>query len=377
MSMAKPASLRGLFRSRSLQRHRLAIAASLLVALGCAWVLRVGGLPVVPDRAAFAGVTWWALALHGVLYVAALYLRSHRWTWLLEPIEPVPLRRVVAVSFIGYGALVLMPFRTGEAVRPLLIRRRGLSAWAAAGTVAAERIIDGLFLSALLLAGLALARPREPLPDRIGDLAVPAAAVPRAAYLALAVFGAAFVAIGVFYFRRAWARRATERVVGLVSTKLAGRLADAVERVASGLGFLPRLRYTAPFLLATAGYFLLNVWAMQIVAFGCGLLPIDFPRAAVLVGVLHLGVLLPNAPGYFGTFQMAVYAGLSLYLAPEVVMGPGSALVFSTYSLQVGLVVLLGAIALAVEGAPLSQAFAENQAEDVRPQGLPSPPGAS
>jgi hypothetical protein len=346
-----------------LSTRRFALVASLLCALGFAWILRAGGLPIVPPRDAFADVAWWMVAAHVLPYAGALYLRAHRWTWLLAPIEPVPLRRVLTISFIGYGALILLPFRTGEAVRPLLIRRRGLSAWAAAGTVAAERIIDGLFLSALLFAGLALARPHEPLPDHIGDLPVPASAVPRAAWLSLCVFVAAFVVIGVFWLRRAWARRVTERVVGLVSPGLAARLADAVERVASGLGFLPQLRFTLPFLLATAAYFLLYTWAIALLARGCGLPAIDFAHAAAVVGVLHIGVLLPNAPGYFGTFQMALYAGLALYLSPADVVGRGSVLVFLAYSLQVGLCVLLGGVALVIESVGWGRGSSETPGE--------------
>src|SRR5689334_3455271 len=115
-------------------RRRLALVASVLCGLGFAWILRAGGLPIVPPAAAFGNVVWWTVAVHGLLVVCALYLRAHRWGWLLAPIEPVPLRRLLRVSFIGYGALVLLPFRTGEAVRPLMIRSKGLSAWAAAGT---------------------------------------------------------------------------------------------------------------------------------------------------------------------------------------------------------------------------------------------------
>jgi hypothetical protein len=42
------------------------------------------------------------------------------------------------------------------------------------------------------------------------------------------------VAIFVFWFRRAWARRMTERVFGLVSPRLAARLADTVEHARRG-----------------------------------------------------------------------------------------------------------------------------------------------
>lgn len=334
--------------AQSRRRRLILLAASLVCALGFGWVLRAGGLPVVPKSAAFAGISWWAVIAHALLYTCALYLRSHRWAWLLEPLGRVPLRRVVAVSFIGYGALILFPFRTGEVVRPVLIRQRGLSGVAATGTVAAERIIDGLVLSALLFAGLSLAHPLDPLPDRIGELLVPASAVPRVAWVALAFFGAAFGAIGVFWLWRAWARRMTERVIGLVSKGLAERLAGIVERLADGLGFLPRLRLFVPFIAATVGYFLLNTWAMQILARGCGLSDVTFTRAAVIVGVLHIGVLLPNAPGYFGTFQLSIYAALALYWAPAEVMGRGGALVFLAYSIQIGLVLVFAAVALAV-----------------------------
>jgi hypothetical protein len=276
-------------------------------------------------------------------------VRSHRWKWLLEPIAHVPLRRVVAISFIGYGALVLLPFRMGEAVRPLLIRKRGLSAWAALGTIAAERIVDGLVLSALLFAGLALAVPNEPLPDHVGNLPVPASAVPRAAYVTLTVFLIAFAAIFVFWRARVWARKITRILIGFFSPSLAEKIADTVERIASGLGFFPRFRITISFIAATFAYFLLNICATQILLNGVGLEGASFSRAMVVVGVLHIGALLPNAPGYFGTFQLSLYAALALYFTPDDVVGRGSIVVFVSYIIQVGLAVLLAVVALVFE----------------------------
>jgi glycosyltransferase 2 family protein len=155
-------------RTSWLERHGLALAASLAAAAGFAWLLHKGALPVLPRRDDFAAIAPWTVILYALLYLAALYVRAHRWAWLLAPIHPVPLRRVLTVSFIGYGALALLPFRTGAVVRPALIRReRELSGWAATGTTAAERVIDGLVLCVILLvaltAGLAMYYP----PDRV------------------------------------------------------------------------------------------------------------------------------------------------------------------------------------------------------------------
>jgi glycosyltransferase 2 family protein len=346
-------------RTSWIERHGLALLASLAVAVGFGWLLHKGALPVLPRRDDFAGIAPWTVVVYALLYLIALYVRAHRWAWLLAPIHPVPLRRVLTVSFIGYGALVLLPFRTGEVVRPALIRREGqLSGWAATGTIAAERVIDGLVLCVILLAALMIARPLDPLPDHIGSLPVPVAVVPAAAYGALLVFAAAFAVLGAFYFWRAWATRAIDAVVGLVSKGLAARISSAAARVADGLHFLPRLGLAGPFLAATLLYYALNAAGIALLLWGAGIAPVSLARACVIMGVLHLGVLLPNAPGYFGAFQIAIYAGLAMYYPPARVATTGSAVVFLLYVIQIGLVLVTAAAALLIEQIRPSNALA-------------------
>jgi len=60
-----------------------------------------------------------------------------------------------------------------------------------------------------------------------------------------------------------------------------------------------------------------------------------FPQACVLIGVVALGILVPNAPGFFGAYQLSVYAALTLYFPPETVVGAGGAYVFLVYAAQV------------------------------------------
>src|SRR6185312_12956168 len=235
-----------------LQRHGLKLALSLVLGAGIAWILARGGLPLVPPASAFVAFRPWTV----VAYVASLaivhYLRAIRWRHLLRPIGPVSSRNVVAVSWIAFGAIMLSPLRSGEVVRPYLITKRsGIRLWEAAGSVGAERVIDGLVLSVMLFVGLQAATPLSPLPDHVGGLPVPAAAVPAAAYMALAVFVSAFVLMGAFFFARDFARRIVLAVIGLVSRRLAERLAGIVERVSDGLRFLPSPGHMVPFLAET------------------------------------------------------------------------------------------------------------------------------
>ena len=47
-----------------------------------------------------------------------------RWRFLLRGVADVPKKRLFAVSIVGFAAILLMPFRIGEFVRPYMIRTR-------------------------------------------------------------------------------------------------------------------------------------------------------------------------------------------------------------------------------------------------------------
>lgn len=331
-------------------KRSLQLLLSLGIAGAFAALLYAAGLPLIPEASALSDVAWWSLPAYFLIWCVVHYLRAARWQLLLVPLGHVPMRRVLAVSFVGFAAIQILPFRAGEVVRPLLIRQRSnVSGWAATGTIAAERIVDGLFLTVMLAATMAWAVPLSPLPERIGDLPISPAIVPQGTYAALLLFTCAFIAMGLFYFRRDFARRATSQVVGVVSPRLAAWLALRVEKVAKGLEFLPRWRLSVPFVAATALYWLLNAAATLILARGVGLELFTYSEACVVTGVLALGILVPNAPGFFGAFQFSIYAALALYYPQPVVLGPGAVFVFYVYVLQLAVTALGGLIGLSVE----------------------------
>lgn len=327
-----PASPEGVNSSGLLKRHAGKLFASVLVVAAFAWLLHAGALPIVPDGAAMGRVKWWTFALYLGLWSVVHWIRAVRWTWLLAPIATIPRKRVIDVAFIGFFAIVVLPFRAGEMARPVLIRKKGeLSGWAATGTIGAERVIDGLVLSLLLLVALLASTPLDPLPDRIGGLPVPASIVPTATYAALVLFAVAFVTMGLFFAKRELCRRWVRGAIGWASPELADWLTERVGKVADGIAFLPKARYSVPFVLATASYWLLNAAAGWLLAWGVGLSQVTFWHAAVVTGVLALGILLPNAPGFFGAFQISVYAALAMYFPPDAVTTEGSAYVFLLY----------------------------------------------
>jgi hypothetical protein len=122
-----------------------------------------------------------------------------------------------------------------------------------------------------------------------------------------------------------------------------------LERTSDGLRFLTDLKHTGPYLAVTLFSVAANIWAIQFLAVAVGLPGLDLAQASVVLGVLALGFALPNAPGFFGAIQLALYASLALYVTPEMVIKEGASFAFIYYASYLGVVLSLALGALAVE----------------------------
>jgi uncharacterized protein (TIRG00374 family) len=326
----QPTSHRGFW-----QKHGIKLAVSLVIAVAFGWMLERGGMPIIPPASAFAAVNVPMCIAYSLIFMGWHTARATRWRHLLAPIAEVPLRRIIAVSWIGFGATLLMPLRAGEFVRPYMIRQKGkVSLAAATGTIGAERVIDALYLTGLLGICMQVAKPLDPLPDHIGKLQIPVAAVPYYAYLALCGFTCAFFLMGLFYWRPRIGHMVVEKTVGIVSKRVAEKAADFVARTADGLKFLSNPRHFGPFMLETSVYWFANGFSMWLLARACGIDAITPVQALVVMGVLGVGILVPAGPGAFGAFQASIYAALAMYFPDDVVLGPGVAFVFLLYVIQ-------------------------------------------
>jgi hypothetical protein len=332
------------------------------------WLLRAGGLPLLPPKGALDAVDAVDVTGFALLLLLQQLLRFARCHFLIAPIARLSLRRLMTINGIALALITFLPLRIGEVSRPAMLREKGhLSAWAVTGTVGAERILDGVVFSAMLLLGLAIARPHEPLPSHIGTLPVPASLVPRIARLASIGFAGAFVVMAAFYWHRALARRITERVVGIISPTIGRKLADVVEALSDGLRFLRNPRYSVPYIAVSVVATVAHVWAMQLLARAVGIPELTFSEAMVVVGVLALGFGMPNAPGFFGTVQLALYGGLAVYISPEKLVHAGAALVYIFYVAYIAQVILIAAVSAIVEYAARPEPKTMGSIEHVGP----------
>jgi uncharacterized protein (TIRG00374 family) len=342
-----------------LRRHGAKLIASAVITVGIVFTLQKGGLTLWPEGASFASVKWWTIPAYVATLAIMSYFRAVRWRFLLRSFAEVPRKKVLAVSWIGFAAILLMPFRIGEIVRPYMLREKGkISMSSATGTVVAERVVDGLYLSIMLALALIFVPTMHPLPEKVVGLPISVAQVRASGFAMLGVFTTAFITIAVFYFARAWARKMTLAVFGLVSKRLGEKLAETAEKLANGLHFLGRGRDAGGFLLETTGYWGFNALGMWLLAWGCGVVHADgsaptLGESCALMGMLGCTILIPGPPGLLGVFQAGIYAGMSMYYPTDIVTGPGAAYVFLLYAIQLVWTVGAAGFFLAIDRSAL------------------------
>lgn len=304
-----------------------------------AWLVARGGVPLLPPPAELRRVQPWAVPVYLLSLLFVHYFRASRWRFLIAPVKRVPLRDVILLNWIGFFAIFALPLRLGEFARPALTKlRHAIPISVGLGTVAVERVIDGLITS-LCVAWALLALPRARTQDAV------AALLPSYGYAALALFVAAFAALGMFLWQRKLAMRVTQLCVGWLSPALAQTIALKVDNVATGVRSIADFRLGLGFVVESLLYWGCNaagVWALGV---GCGL-PLQFGHALAIMGVLAIGILLPSGPGLFGNFQLAISAALHLYFAEPVVATRGAVFIFLLYLLQSSVMIVAGVVSL-------------------------------
>ena len=287
---------------------------NLILSLGmlalCTWLVWPDAQARTDLHHVIQGLRWADFAPYLAVYLglqAIVHLcRSLRWNYLLAPLGVrVPPGPLLAISSVGFMAILALPARLGEFVRPGLLRKGGyLSASAALGTVAVERVVDGLMISLLVFGAFFAHR----------DASSPAWMM-LTAYGALGVFSAALVFL-MFAMRRP--EPTVKFCVGLtLLPRLAPRFAAVLEHrlldIIRGFSVLTHVRSLALFLGWSMVYWGANGLAVWVLAHAFSL-PLSVIGAFATMGVIGVGISLPNSPGLVGQFQWFTLLGLSIYL---------------------------------------------------------------
>jgi uncharacterized protein (TIRG00374 family) len=305
-----------------------------------AWLIARGGVPLLPSLDDLRRVDPQLLGVYALVLLSMHFVRATRWRFLVAPVKAdVPFWQGVLINWVGFFAIFVLPLRIGELARPAVSKMRlGIPLSVGFGTVAVERVLDGLLTSLCVVWGLAF------LPQLHTDDPI-ARSLPYYGWTAVTGFGAAFCGLVLFLWQKELAKKLVHWTFGLVSKSLADRVSEKVLGIAEGIKSIAHPRLAFGFVSESVLYWGLNATGMWILARACGL-DLGFGHGAALMGILAIGVLLPAGPGMFGNFQLALLTGLRLYVAESVVSTQGSVFVFLLYSTQALLLCVAGVVPL-------------------------------
>lgn len=249
---------------------------------------------------AFEQARAWMVLPFLLLLFAYYWIKAWRWSFLLAPMQRVPVRTAFTPIMIGYAASMVLPLQLGELVRTYIASRRfKIPGTPLLSSIFLERVLD--FLALLVLVALALAIGAD----------VPAALVAAGWVIGAGVLVAAVLAIGYVVWTPA-VMAALRTLVRFLPSKWRERLLAQASLGAHGLHAL-RSRV----LLAKIFALSLIQWAFM---WGCIYLSlmalrIDTPLSAAFVTLIFtvIGVTLPTSPGYIGSIQFAYALALRPY----------------------------------------------------------------
>jgi hypothetical protein len=340
------------------------LALSLAVLGVCLWLVWPSATTRHEIALALEGLRWStlgpALATYAVLMAISQLTRALRWNHLLAPLGiRVAAGPMLAIQSVGFMAILAFPARLGEFVRPGLMRKHGMSASSALGLVAVERIIDGLLVSLFVFAALfALSGPHSP------GWMMPTA------YVALGVFA---IALGSLLLAMKWPESTVRFGLRLsLLPRFAPRVASVLERKAldmiGGFTAIRDARSLFGFVAYSIVYWVCNGLCVYVLGRAFGL-ELSLVGAFATMGLVSVGIMLPNSPGLVGQYQWFMLLGLSLYLGPDAAK-EGSSLYATTFSfanvqygLQVAWYLVCGALGIATRYVSFHDVWAARRIE--------------
>ena len=275
--------------------HRLKLVLGYLIAVLClAWVLY--NVHAENLFQTILHLRWrlilLAIAVDNMNYIA----QALRWNLLLRPVAHVGAGKSIQATYVGAFTSNVLPMRLGEIVRAYLI-----SKWYSkkVSQIIPSMVVEHLFEGVWLALGLGLATLFLPLPAYI--------------YRGAQIFEFGVIVLaGIFVYAlmkkdKFLADHHRERL----SEKLAHKFSHFMEQMISGM---KKIGLTPTFFLAlfvTLVSLMLQALALWLTALAYGI-SLDLWMGGVVLVIIRVGVVIPNAPANIGTYQFFAALGLEL-----------------------------------------------------------------
>jgi glycosyltransferase 2 family protein len=284
-------------------KRRLQLAAGILISVVAVWFSMRDVNPSAVWQA-LRGANYLGFVAAVATTLVGFWIRALRWRSLIAAPRPLKLESLFSATMIGFMANNVLPLRLGEFVRPwALARREGLSRSTLFATVVVERAVDMITLLAIL--GIALLVHPISAATEAGRMVQAGAGVLVATCIVLTVF------VVMLERQPRLAHAAVGALTSPLPEKLRAKAIHILTHFVEGLGLFRDLRRLSWVFLLSFLMFGVVVLGLQASMWALG---IELPWYAglIMLVITAIGIMVPAAPGYIGTMNVACIAGLAL-----------------------------------------------------------------
>ncbi len=296
---------------------------------------------------------WWMLLALGAMLVS-LVTRVFRWGYIVRTAQPVPFRALFTATQIGFLANFTLPARAGEFIRAFALSRlTGLTMSRCFAFVALDRVTDLIGLIVTMLIAVAAYRPTQDvyLPGNLKDYysePISGELIRNAALGTAMVLLCVVAMFVVLYLQQRLALRISDRILGLISTRLAEKVHVMLQHFADGMHVFRSAKD-----MAKSISWSLVTWALFAVSYWGGLMAfnIDVPWYApfMLMSLLAVFISVPGPPGFVGPFHVAIVGGIFI-VNPNIDMDVAKAMAIVAHLMNLIPIVLIGLACMYIEG---------------------------
>ena len=271
------------------------------------------------------------LCLSLILVLLSLFLRSLRWSSILNSTINLNQKILFPISSVGISAITILPLRLGEVVRPYLLSRDGKVSFSSAfASIVFERILDTI----LIIAALSIVIIFSSVPMWVINAGV-------GLFISISIF-LLFLVLVFFYQERS--ATLLSRLIAFLPKKYSISIQNIFANFLKGLAIFSNPKdifaasLTSILLWITYGFIVYSMFLFH--SFN-----LPFIAAYSVVVITFLATSLPAAPGFLGTFQYGCFLALTNYGVAEE-----EAAFFSItyYLVMVGTNVLVGLLFLPI-----------------------------
>ncbi len=226
-------------------------------------------------------------------------------------------------------AIGVLPARLGEFVRPYLVKQQsGVRMSATMATVVLERVFDLLTLMIFLFVVLV----KISLPPEIFKAGIIMLTISLTGLTVLIILGT----------KRDFSAQIIGKVLGFLPDRIGKPAAHLADSFLEGLQLLPDVKKTLWVLLLSLVNWLLVGVSNYVLFYAFGM-NLSIFNAFAILAIIALGVMIPAAPGFIGTYHYACVLGLTSFgIAKSEALSYAVALHF----LQMSPAILIGLLLL-------------------------------